>query len=56
VIAFEPKGKEAHFCYIARNKDKQELISGEIKGNIVPIKMLIRAYGQIKNAAQKEVK
>ena len=53
VITFDPNGKEAHFCYTAENKDKQQLFSWEIKGNIVPVKMLIRAYGQVKNSAQK---
>jgi hypothetical protein len=53
VIKFDPNGKEAHFCYTIENQDNEQLLAGEIKGNIVPVKMLIRAYGQIKNAAQK---
>lgn len=53
VITFDPNGKEAHFCYSAENEQRKQLITGEIKGNIVPVKMLIRAYGQIKNSPQK---
>jgi hypothetical protein len=31
VIAFDPNGKEAYFCYIAENNKQEQLIAGEIK-------------------------
>jgi len=53
VIIFDPNGKEAFFCYTVENKDNQKLLSWEIKAYIVPVKMLIHKYGQIKNATKK---
>lgn len=53
VIKFDPNGREAHFCYTIENQDNEQLLAGEIKANIVPVKILIRSYGQIKDAAQK---
>lgn len=53
VIQFDPNGKEAHFCYEITNNEGQELLFWEIKGNIVPLKILIRAYENIKNQMKK---
>jgi len=48
ILTFSPEGKEAHFCYTIKNKDDQLLLSWEIKGTILPIKMLVRSYQQVK--------
>ncbi len=51
VITFSPKGKEAHFCYIAKNQNDEILMTGEIKGHIVWFAVLQRLYNNIINNA-----